>query len=190
MGIVARKNYLFLSVSCGYLVNKKKEIKTGAYEGTIIDIREVEDEFEGKKIAKIEVKMQDNQSDEIAVIKFTLESWYAIGFFARISKIDLTKPFIIGTLPSEQNEKMSFCYIKQEGITKVEADKEFPKPEKVEIGTKKAPKQVYSWIKPLEAIEKIMADLKSKIVVAPVVAAPAEAAPVTTGSGKEDDLPF
>ena len=187
MGIVTRKNYLFLSVSCGSLVNKKKEIKTNGYEGTIIDCRETEDEYEGKKVLKIEVKMKDNNSDEEAIIKFTKESFFCLGFFARISKIDITKPFVIGVMGSDQNAKISFCYLKQEGIQKVEADKEFPKPEKIDLG---GGKEVFSFIKPFEAIEKIMSDLKSKITVtAPPATEPVENDAPTTGSEK-DDLPF
>lgn len=192
MGIVQRKDFLYLSVSCGKLKNKKKGIETGGYEGYIQNIVEKEDEYEGKPVTKIEVKMKDNNSDQFAIIQWTKESWYSMGFFARIRKIDVAKPFTIGVQPSERNEKMSFCYLKQEGIVKVEADKNFPKPKVVKVSSK----DVTDWTEPMEEFKKIMDELNAKIVPVPepksaeTATAATETTPAANGGGETDDLPF
>ena len=38
MGLIENNNYLFLNVSCGSLVNKKKEISAHAYTGQLLKI--------------------------------------------------------------------------------------------------------------------------------------------------------
>lgn len=186
MGIVNRKDFLYLSVSCGKLKNKKKGIETGGYEGFIQNIAEKDDEYEGKPVVKIEVKMKDNNSDQFAIIQFTQESWFTLGFFARIKKIDVTKPFTIGVMPSDRNEKMSFCYLKQEGITKVEADKEFPKPTAVKVSNK----DVMDWTKPIEAMKKIISEINAKVDPIKEAAPTAEAPVVANKISETDDLPF
>lgn len=150
MGIVEKSNNLHLNVSCGKLVNKKKEISVMAYEGLLLGIERKDDEYEGKIIGKITCKFKDSKSDEIAYITWSEESWYSLGFFPRITKIDLSKPFIIGVSASEMNEKMSFCWIKQGGAVKADQS-EFPKPQKVTVGKK----EIVDWTIPLEAMEKI-----------------------------------
>jgi hypothetical protein len=135
MGVLESGNTLFLNVSCGFLVNKKKEISTRGYEGILESISQETDEFEGKPIDKIKLHMRDHKTDEKAVISFTAESWYAVGFFQRIENIDLTKPFTLGVSQSEQNEKISFCWMKQGG-KKIEKNAEIPVPETVTVGKK------------------------------------------------------
>lgn len=188
MGIVKREELLYLNVSKGKLVNKQKNIEANAYEGTLVGIREREGEFEGQKTLKIELKMKDTQSDEHAIIQFTKEAYYALGFFARIRKIDLTKPFTVGTLPSEMNEKMSFCYLKQAGQTKIEADKSFPKPKKVTLNKK----EVLDWSACFDEMDAIMKFLNEKLasnsggtqVPEPV------AEEAALNAGDNSDLPF
>lgn len=133
MGVLEGGNVLFLNVSCGFLVNKKKEISTRGYEGIFKSIAMEDNEYEGKNIPKIKVHMIDAKTHDEAVISFTAESWYAIGFFQRIDKIDLTKPFTLGVSQSDKNEKISFCWMKQSG-NKIEKDETFPMPEKVNVG--------------------------------------------------------
>lgn len=193
MGAVQQNNYLYLAVTCGKMVNKQKGMSISGYRGTLLGIREIEDEYEGQKIVKFEVKIQDDASPEIAIIKFTAEAWYAIGFFARIQKIDPTKPLTIGVLPSDKSEKMSFCYLKQDGIAKVEADKDFPRPEALDLGTKK----VQNWAKPIELMRKIMAEVNAKCPQATVPPPPTSAQTdppninAFVGAESEtDDLPF
>lgn len=191
MGEVVRQNYRYLNVSRGHLKNKEKSIS--AYEGFLTEIKEEEDEYEGKKIKKIVLKIQDNTSTEIAIIKMTKEGWYTLGFFARIQKIDVSKPFTVGVLPSDQNEKISFCYLKQAGIDKVEADKDFPRPKKVLISEK----EVMDWTEPFKKMAEVMAEVNAKIpkqttsVVAPDPAVtPSTEPPITTAGDPNDDLPF
>lgn len=196
MGEVQRQNFLYLNVGNGHIyktikdeTGTKKKVPISAYEGTLIGIKETEDEYEGQKVQKIELKIQDTDSPQIAIVKFTMEAWFSVGFFARIQKIDLAKKFTIGAFPSDKNEKISFCYLKQAGIVKVEADKDFPRPKTVELGSKK----VLDWIAPLEKMRAIMAELLAKLPKEVVAADPVVAAePASTvGAGTEsDNLPL
>lgn len=112
----------------------KDEHKTcGYYEGYLTRVELVDDEFQGRVNKKVQLYMADpeaqNEWEKRVLIKFTLEGWYAHGFFSRIGKIDLTKPFRLGVFGSEQNEKISFCYMRQ-GEVKIESDKSFPRHDK------------------------------------------------------------
>lgn len=196
MGAITGSNYLYLNVSCGKLVNKKKEVSIFAYEGILMGIEQTMDEFEGKQISKIKLKMQDNKSDEVALISFSEESWYSQGFFARISKADLSKPLTLGVSRSDVNEKVSFCWIKQNGETiKVEKGS-FATPTKTSRG-----KDSYDAM--LAAIEPVMEDLKKKLAgMVPAEQTSAENKPMSSGAEvaqtsdlqnrneQESDLPF
>lgn len=204
MGEVIRQNFLYLNVGNGHIYktikdgDAKKKVDISAYEGMLIGIKEVEDTFEGQKVQKIELKIQDNASPQIAIVKFTMEAWYSVGFFSRIQKIDVSKPFTIGALPSDQNEKVSFCYLKQSGVKnaagveKVEADKDFPRPKKVTLGSK----DVLDWTLPLEKMRAIMVELLAKlpkeVAATDPVAAAETASTVVAGNpaDEEDSLPF
>lgn len=183
MGVVIRENILYLRVSCGKMKNKNRGIEANGYMGTFLGIREKKGEYEGKPTCQIEMKMESTDEDgekELAIIQFTKESWYALGFFARIKKIDLTKQFMVGVMPSDKNEKMSFCYLKQEGIDKVEADKSFPKYEIVTVGDKK----IQDWTKPFAAMDEIMKYMNDSIKPTEQK----EGSP--TAEGTQDDVPF
>lgn len=160
-----------------------------AYEGTLLDIKRKEDEYEGQAVMKIELKVQDNKSDEVALISFSEESWYSQGFFSRIEKVDLSRPFMLGVSASEQNEKVSFCWIKQGSDETIKVEKgSFPAPEKNSRG-----KMVYD--KMLDAIEPVLQKLQKKLNHAPTP--PAETTTqkkdekiYTNASTPSDDLPF
>lgn len=148
-------SYLFLNVSGGRLINKKKELSFFGYEGTLLKIEQVFDEYEGKPISKIKLLFQDAKSDEKAQISFSEESWYSQGFFSRIAKVDLSQPFILGVSGSEKNEKVSFCWIKQKDKV-VEADKSFPRPTKNSRN-----KDNYDAL--IEATEPLIAEIAKKL---------------------------
>jgi hypothetical protein len=172
MGVVDSANVLYLNISCGFLVNKKKEISARAYEGIFKSIAREVDSYEGKDLSKIKLHMADNKSKEEAVISFTAESWYAIGFFQRISNIDLSKPFTIGVSQSDKNEKISFCWMKQSG-NKIEKDELFPVPEKVSVGKT----VVLNWEPVNEMVDKIMERLNSIFPEGNPAASPEEEEP-------------
>lgn len=157
MGIVRGGNTLYLNVSCGRFVNKKKEISAYAYEGTIANIRREEDEYEGKPVSKIKLTFHDS-TGETAIISFSEESWYAQTFFARIEKADLSKPIVLGCSNSEQNEKMSFCWMKQGGQT-IKKDEDFPKPAKKKVGRN----EVTDWSPVIAEIDRILDGLTKKL---------------------------
>ncbi len=191
MGVVNREDILYLNVTKGKMVNNGRGISVGGYEGTLIGIREKSGEFEGQPTLKIEVKMKDSNSDEIAIVQFTKEAWFALGFFSRIRKINLQKPFTIGVLASKENDKMSFCYLKQEGIVKVEADKSFPKYETVLVNKK----NVLDWTKPFDEMDKIVKHITDTLAIHNPAPATNESDPVITANPGnkaeyDDDLPF
>lgn len=194
MGEVSRQNFSYYNVSCGHLKTGSGETarSISAYSGILLEIKEEEDKFENKPVKKIALRIQDDSSPTIAIVKMTKESWYALGFFARIQKIDVTKPFVLGVLPSDQNEKMSFCYLKQDGIDKIEADKNFPRPKKVKISDK----DVMDWSDPFKRMAEVMAEVNAKIPKASTAvnqpdpaSTPSTEPPIVTGV-QNDDLPF
>jgi hypothetical protein len=179
MGVLEGGNTLFLNVSCGFLVNKKKEISTRGYEGLFKSISRETDEFEGKAIDKIKLHMTDHKTGDEAVISFTAESWYAIGFFQRIEKIDLSKQFIIGVAQSDKNEKISFCWMKQGG-NKIEKNESFPLPEKVMVGKS----EVMNW-EPVTAMSDYIIGKLNSIEVANIP----DELPHKPNLGNHEDLP-
>lgn len=199
-----RANYLYLSVSKGSLVNKKKNIDTRGYEGLLIGIAEKQDEYQGQPVTKVQLKMKDPKTGEIAIVEFNEESWYSIGFFSRIHEIDLTRPFIVGVSASDKNEKISFCWLGQKGLENettgketANRDKTFPVPEKKTLGRK----EIMDWSAPLERIAAIMDSISEKLgehVPAEEIAETAANKPATpfnpfaeeSLSGPGDDLPF
>lgn len=188
MGGVTQENLLYLSVTKGRMVNKKKNLDFGGYEGQMLGIRQKDGEYEGKPQVKIEVKMKDTKTGEIAVVQFTKEAWYALGFFSRIRQVNLDKPFTLGVLASEQNEKMSFCYIKQEGhvnskkTNTFEPDKSFPKYETITVSNK----PVQDWTKPFAEMDTIIKHLSDRLAPVAQATKPAD----TLVPTPEDDLPF
>lgn len=142
---------LFLNVSCGRLKNKAKNIEAKGYTGYVTDISRKDDEYEGKVTTKVVVSMRDNKSDQLAKISFTEESYFSVGFFSQIKNADFSKPITFGVSQSQENEKVSFCWLSQDGKN-VARDKDFPKPEKKKVGRN----VVMDWTKMLEEVETIM----------------------------------
>jgi hypothetical protein len=129
--------YKFANIANGKInstINGEKK-QFDFYEGRLLSICTIDDDFEGNITPKVELTMEDDKGER-SKIKFTLEGWYAVGFFARIMAVDLHKPFTLGVMGSEENAKISFCWLKQSG-KKIEGAKDVPKPQQVTIGTKK-----------------------------------------------------
>lgn len=185
MAGITQEKLLYLKVTKGRLIHKKGETIThdfGGYEGLILGIREKEGEFEGKKTVVVEIKMKDIASDEIVIVQATKKAWWCLGFFARIEKADLTKPLTIGVLPSDQNEKMSFCYLKQSGET-IKSDKDFPKYTTMKISGE----DVQDWAAPFARFDSIIKSINEKLATNTSVKTE-ELVPNT--SDAPDDLPF
>ena len=123
----------FLNVSGGKFVNKKKEISASAATGRLKKIELFEDEYNGTKLNKVRIVLDDGDAEFI--ISFNEESWFAHGFFSRVKNIDKEQPILLGSYKSDQNEKISFCYIKQ-GENKILKDENYPKPTKVLVNGK------------------------------------------------------
>lgn len=183
MGVNQSDGSLFLNVSTGYLRNKSKNIQCRSYTGSLIEISEKTDEFEGRPIDKVVLKMKDNLSDEIALISFTKGSWYSNGFFSRIQKVDLSKPFILGCSNSQEFEKVTFCWIRQGEI--VGADKEkFAKPKKVKIDGDKI---IDDWTEMINLLPAIIEEINGKVSKTEVAS---ESVTETTEDDEKSDLPF
>ena len=195
MGVVNREVFNYFNVSKGKLKYKENgnDMTCNGYTGTMVGIREKAGIFENQPTLKIEVKMKDVDSDSFAIIQMTKEALFAIGFFARIRKVDISKPFTIGVLPSDKNDKISFCYIKQEGYKNpdpkkdgiIDKDKSFPAYTTVKVSGK----DVNDYTLPFAEMDAIMKHLNEKL--APVANAEKKAeelVPNTTGA--DDDLPF
>ena len=167
--------YMFVSVANGKMNYKEGGEKKHAdfFDGRLTGISLIQDEFEGNVTQKIELTMEDGTQK--AKIKFTLEAWYSVGFFARIPKINLAEPFRLGVFGSEENEKVSFCFMKQGGA-KVEGKKDIPKPENIQAGKK----TVVDWTKFDEYAESVIAHVQAKLAHPQEPDVPA----------KPDDLPF
>lgn len=184
------EGHRYISVANGHLhskVNGKQE-DFDWYEGRLVGIGLVEDEWEGVPVAKVELTMED--ADGRVKIKFGQETWYSYGFFARLPSVDVTRPFRIGAMPSEQNERMTFCYIRQ-GDQKIVADKETtPRPEKRRMGKK----EVVDWGSFNDHIENVVLETALRLGAAAtsdVGAVLADDGPVYTDADLADeDLPF
>ena len=204
-----RHNYL--TVANGKITDKKSGKSGFSYTGYLLEIDIVDNTFEGKTTKRVEVKLKDDKTDELSILQFTRNAWFAQGFFARIFKVDVSKPLTIGVSGSEDNEKISFCWIKQEGLSyvnkegkkveAVEAHATFPKPIDVDLGEGEG--KVKSWAPVVPAMDKVVAQVKKALlekgIKPPVVATPAPVAtapvepPVAKADSWEppiDDLPF
>lgn len=123
------------------------------YEGRLLSIEKRENEFEGKKTMQVCVKMLDEESGKKAEIQFTDKTFFMQSFFSRLVNVDIEAPFIIGVMPSEQNAKMSFCYMKQFG-KKIEKDASFPKADKIDENT-------YDWRKVTAKVDGIISEVNA-----------------------------
>lgn len=189
MGVInpGEGKILFLNVSKGYLVNKTENISAIAYSGHIVGIERKEDEFENKKIWKVRVTMVDEKGEK-AVITFTEKSHYALGFFSRVKKLDFNKEITLGVGGSEQNDKISFCWMKNGG-EKIPRDPEFIKP------TEYVPDEGAEPIKVWKEVIAVFISLIDYINAELHKIKQAADGPGTTGSKEEstapdDDLPF
>lgn len=181
MGGTNQEALTFLNVSCGKFINKKKELSYDGYLGKLVKIAREEDEYEGKPVPKVKIRLEDTVTGEVAQISFSFESWFSVGFFQRIEKIDLSKPFHVGVYGSKTNEKISFCWMKQGA--KIEKDETLPEPKKVVVGRQ----TVTDWTEFAEKAEKVVLDLTAKLAAM----VPAEAPVSATAPAKEEsDLPF
>ena len=178
------------------MIHKKDGVIThdfGGYEGLFQNIREKIGEYEGKEQRVVEVKMKCAKTGELAIVQFTKKALFAKGFFQAIRKVDLNKVFTIAVWGSEENEKISFCGLKQDGYKyegkrkTIEPDKSFPNYSEVMVSGEK----VLDWTAPLKAMDEIIAHItESRATTAPTTA-PAEVAEgVGAPTRASDDLPF
>lgn len=122
------------------------------YEGRLTAIEKFKDEYEGKPQNKIRITMVDDKTGEVADITVTDNTFFIPAFFARLENVEIDQPFLLGVLPSEQNDKMSFCFLKQYG-KKIEKNPDFPKPEKIDTGGGQI---VYKWTAVGMAVDSII----------------------------------
>ena len=127
-------------------------------------------------------------------------AWSAMTIDAAIKKYDLDgrdagfmSRLTLGVMESEQNEKMSFCYIKQ-GETKITPQPDFPKPEKVTIGGRGNAKTVTNWAKCQERYAVLVNEVQGILSAASPEKIEGTANKYSTqGTAQQepdDDLPF
>lgn len=155
MGLLQGTNVTWLQAKNGAIFHWNKEKKENekyyGIEGVIQSIYIKNDEFEGREIPKCHVKLVD--SDGVVFdLSWTYESWFTHGFFSAILGADLSKNITIGASGSEQNEKVTFCWMKQGGNSTLKKDENFPKPEKKESRGKVS----YDYDAMLDACDKII----------------------------------
>jgi hypothetical protein len=191
MGLNQKQDILFLNVSCGQLVNKKLDVSGYSYTGHLVSISHIIDNYEGKDLPKIAVKMVDDKG-KFAQIKFTAESYFSLGFFQRIFKCDFNKEITIGCSQSEQNEKITFCWIKQ-GEQIIKKDEDFPKPKKMTVGKQTVTDWTEFSAKALEIIEAVKEKLSSRIKDGTIIESdadlPFDEQPEHNPASEEIDLP-
>ncbi len=210
MGFLERGNFSFYNVSRGKLRRKVEGVEEEhhGYTGYLTSLRRVSDEFEGKTIDKIEARMRDSDSDAQISIKFSERAWFAFGFFQRVVQVNFEKPFTIGVMGSKDNEKLSFCYIRQGGDI-IKKTSVIPEPEKIEVNGEKTTE----WTPCVEKYKEIVEEISNKLqgITVPDVPPPsaadvpppakAENPPISEETQqnlgletpppiKEDDLPF
>ena len=156
MGFGEDSNMIFVNVSNGFLQNRKKDIQARSYTGLLENMERKEDEYEGKKINKIQLFMRDTEKDERVCISFTEDTWFSVTFFQRFEDIDRNKPFTVGVSGSDQNEKVSFCWMKQDGNKIGKGDISLP--EKKKIGNR----EVYDHSVFLMHVDNILSEYKDK----------------------------
>jgi hypothetical protein len=185
MGFEKRKDIIYINVANGSLVWQDKDKEKHyefAYTGRLLKISKEQEEFEGKPLDKVKLEMLDTDTGQTAIIKMTDETFYVLGLAARLGNpiIDFAHRITLGVMKSDQNEKVSFCWMKQ-GDTKITPVEGFPKPEKVG--------KAYDWRGVTPEIDKVFAAVNAKLAaVAPPVEAVDEEE-VAPGV-KKDDLPF
>jgi hypothetical protein len=207
----ARTDYLKVAEGVFKHKNKAGETDTGQYyDGKIVAIARRPAEYEGNVWEEVLVTMEDATDEKMprVQIQFNLESWYSVTFFARLKAVLGAPRVRVGVYRSEKNEKISFAYMRLFGENgspiKVEADKDFPRPKKVTVGTKEL-SDYGDVIKAADAlIVQANAHGPSPAVdeadvpwVSPSAgtdhlrtAAPAPSGPRTTPPLTDDDLPF
>lgn len=150
------------------------------YEGKIIGLQKFTDTFENQPIDKWKLVMQDGE--EKVMIDFKDESWFYLSFFQRLLNVKLGEPLVVGISKSDQNDKISFCWMKQHGA-KIEADKNtFINPPKKTFGKQ----TVTDWTATTSAIEGFV---KEHFGEQAIIAVPKDQSNKIV-AGQEDGLPF
>jgi len=194
MGLNTMPNLLWLSVQDGLLLNDKKGIKARSYTGTLVSVKQVTDIFkeegkDDKPINKIEVRLKDTASDEIACVKFYEWGAYAQGFFARVKSADVSKPIELAVSNQPERPKICYCWIKQDGVIIPEDKTNFPQPTKTTKEKDGKTIEVNNYEPCIAFYPSVIADLTEKIEK--TKGSVAETAEATIPSESEgEDLPF
>lgn len=188
MGLItAGSNVTYVDAKNGALWVWNKETKTSdkfwAIEGRIVKIYLYEDKFKEEKTMKVIVQLVD-EDNKLFSLKWTLESWYTQGFFSRIMNISLSKPVVIGASGTDKNEKVTFCWMKQNDA-KVEPTEGFPKPLKVE----KRGKAITNYDDMLDEVDKLLVKLQEALQMETPQAENKKKSALIT-EPEEDEIPF
>lgn len=128
----------WVHVSNGKMRNKNvtPPIECDTFTGKLIGLNRFMDTYEGKDIPKLVIQMADDKTGEIVFISCTDDTVFSSAFFARIEKVDLSQPFLLGAFQNEEAaaKKITYGYIKQNNNV-IKRDESFPKSKEVKVGT-------------------------------------------------------
>lgn len=167
-GQVRGAGITYVTVSKGKLVVRQPDGTKAYYdswsEANLVGMKRIHDEKYDRD--KWCLTLKELNGDTV-ILQFTDETWYSVGFFARILNCRLDLPMEIGVLgpkedagklpDDESRSKTSFCYIRQEG-TAVKKDDAFPKATKITLNRK----QVDDYTLVTKRVDEIFEILKSK----------------------------
>lgn len=179
---------VFLNVTKGKFINKAANMEGVTFDGKLVAIERKEDEYEGKKVWKGVIVMRDEADGKDYAISFLESGYFSLGFFSRISSVDVDRAFTLGVTQSDKNEKISFCYIKQDGQL-IKKDENFPKPSKVEVSPGN---EVTVWTDCVKKFMEVGALINAKLMNGPGndSASSNNSTVADTGAQADDDLPF
>ena len=184
----------WVHVSNGKMRNKKATppIECDSFTGKLVGLNRFKDVYEGKKIPKLVIQMADDKTGEIVFISCTDDTVFSCAFFARIEKVDLSQPFLLGCFQDEEAaaKKITYGYIKQNNNV-IKRDEAFPKAQLIVHGTLEG----RDWTPVHDRVAQIIGKLQAKGITykeespksqVQATAPPVDDAPPLT----DDDLPF
>jgi hypothetical protein len=110
----AQGNYVRISKEGKFYLGKDKENPYDELTGTITDLSFKDDEFEGQKIRKLVITLNDEEKDYI--LSFAFDSSYASTVVSFLKNADLSQPVTLVPISKTEGEKTSrSMLVKQNG---------------------------------------------------------------------------
>jgi len=140
--------------------NSGKSTISHTYTGYVQEIKERESEYEGQTQYQVQVFFKEDGDDPKVCVTFNQESWAMFTFFDRLRSVNFSKKLTLGVSGSEQNEKVSFIWMKQ-GADVIKKRDELPKPKKIKRG--RGGRAETDWVPVVEAASPILQWAKKQL---------------------------